>query len=124
VHQTARITKKRTIFQVDESHRSRCTAYKYKIDFERFLDYMKTCDKKGLLDLGKETIQELVITILGILVTIMKFVVMNRPLLEHREDRSFHSLVSCLQALAYVFQAISNFLPLSQNSLPSLRQLT
>lgn len=61
VHQTARITKKRTIFQVDEGHRSRCTAYKYKIDFEHFLNYIKICDQEGLLDLGKEAIQEVVI---------------------------------------------------------------
>lgn len=61
MHQTARITKKRTIFQVDEDHRSRCTPYKYKIDFEHFLNYIRICDQEGLLDLGKEAIQELVI---------------------------------------------------------------
>lgn len=37
------------------------TAYKYKIDFEHFLNYIKICDQEGLLDLGKEAIQEVVI---------------------------------------------------------------
>jgi integrase len=51
----------RSIFQVDEGHRSPQTAYKYKIDFERFLDFVKIPDRQVLLDLGKEAIQELVI---------------------------------------------------------------
>jgi hypothetical protein len=37
------------------------TASKYRIDFERFLGYIKIHDLDVLLDLGKEAIQELVI---------------------------------------------------------------
>ena len=54
-------TQRRLIFQVDEGHRSPHTAYKYRIDFERFLDYVRIHDRDVLLDLGKEAIQELVI---------------------------------------------------------------
>jgi integrase len=49
------------IFQVDEGHRSPQTAYKYRLDFRRFLDDIKIYDLQVLLDLGKEAIQELVI---------------------------------------------------------------
>lgn len=51
----------RRIFQVDEGHRSKQTAAKYKIDFRHFLDYIRIHDIDVLLDLGKEAIQELVI---------------------------------------------------------------
>jgi integrase len=49
------------IFQVDEGHHSPNTAYKYRIDIGRFLEYIKIHDLEVLLDLGKEAIQELVI---------------------------------------------------------------
>ena len=53
--------KRRLIFQIDEGHRSRYTANKYRVDFRHFLDYIKIHDLEVLLDLGKEAIQELVI---------------------------------------------------------------
>jgi hypothetical protein len=53
--------RQRIIFQVNEGHRSLHTAYKYRIDFERFLDYIRIHDLDVLLDLGKEAVQELVI---------------------------------------------------------------
>ena len=57
---TSKIGRTRRRFQVDEGHRSLHTAYKYRIDFERFLDYVRIHDLDVLLDLGKEAIQELV----------------------------------------------------------------
>jgi hypothetical protein len=53
--------KERRIFQVDEGHRSRKTAIKYRLDFNLFLNFVKIYDLDVLLDLGKEAIQELVI---------------------------------------------------------------
>lgn len=51
----------RSIYQVDEGHRSKKTAEKYRTNFNLFLDYIKIHDLDVLLDLGKEAIQELVI---------------------------------------------------------------
>lgn len=51
----------RIIFQVDEGHRSKYTAEKYRVNFKHFLNYIKIHDLDVFLDLGKETIQELVI---------------------------------------------------------------
>ena len=51
---------KRLIFQVDQGHRSRQTAYKYKMHFQRFLDYIRIQDLDVFLDLGRDAIQVLV----------------------------------------------------------------
>lgn len=53
--------RQRLIFQVDEGHRSKYTANKYRVDFRHFLDFVRIHDLDVLLDLGKEAIQELVI---------------------------------------------------------------
>lgn len=51
----------RRIFQVDEGHRSRQTASKYRTNFNHFLNYIRIHDLDVFLDLGKEAVQELVI---------------------------------------------------------------
>jgi integrase len=51
----------RRIFQVDEGHRSKQTATKYKTNFNHFLTFIRIHDLDVFLDLGKEAIQELVI---------------------------------------------------------------
>jgi integrase len=50
----------RLIYPVHEGHRSHQTAAKYKMNFERFLNYIRIHDLDVLLDLGREAIQELV----------------------------------------------------------------
>lgn len=50
----------RIIFQVDQGHRSRQTAYKYEIHFQRFLNYIRIQDLDVYLDLGRDAIRVLV----------------------------------------------------------------
>jgi hypothetical protein len=71
-------TKTRRIFQVDEGHKSKQTAIKYRNNFDHFLNFIKIHDLDVLLDLGKETIQELVI----------KYVLSMRDNVEKRYSRS------------------------------------
>jgi hypothetical protein len=52
--------RRRLIFLVTEGPMSPQTASKYRVNFNRFLDYIKIHDLDVLLDLGKEAIQELV----------------------------------------------------------------
>lgn len=54
------VKRQRLIFLVTEGPMSPQTASKYRINFNRFLDYIKIHDLDVLLDLGKESIQELV----------------------------------------------------------------
>ena len=56
-----RRNKQRLIFQVDEGHRSKQTAIKYRNNFDHFLNFIRIHDLDVFLDLGKEAIQELVI---------------------------------------------------------------
>ena len=51
----------RRIFEVDEGHRSKQTAIKYRNNFDHFLNFVRIRDLDVFLDLGKEAIQELVI---------------------------------------------------------------
>jgi integrase len=71
-------TKTRRIFQVDEGHKSKQTAIKYRNNFDHFLNFIKIHDLDVLLDLGKEAIQELVI----------KYVLSMRDNVEKRYSRS------------------------------------
>jgi len=59
--ETDRRQSQRIIFQVDEGHKSPYTEYKYRVDFNHFLNFIRIHDLDVLLDLGKEAIQELVI---------------------------------------------------------------
>ena len=52
--------RQRLIYPVHEGHRSQQTEAKYKMNFERFLNYIGIHDLDVLLDLGMEAIQELV----------------------------------------------------------------
>lgn len=54
------VKRRRLIFLVTEGHWSPRTASKYRINFNRILDYIKIHDLDVFLDLGKEAIQELV----------------------------------------------------------------
>jgi integrase len=71
-------TKTRRIFQVDEGHKSKQTAIKYRNNFDHFLNYIRIHDLEVLLNLGKEAIQELVI----------KYVLSMRDNVEKRYSRS------------------------------------
>ena len=53
--------KHRLIFQVDQGHKSKQTAIKYRNNFDHFLNFIRIHDLDVFLDLGKEAIQELVI---------------------------------------------------------------
>lgn len=68
----------RRIFEVDEGHRSKQTADKYRINFNHFLNFIRIHDLDVFLDLGKEAIQELVI----------KYVLSMRDSAEKRYSRS------------------------------------
>ena len=46
--------RRRLIFLVTEGHRSPQTASKYRVNFNRFLDYIQIHDLEVFLDLGKE----------------------------------------------------------------------
>ncbi|MPZ08509.1 MAG: hypothetical protein GEU26_19220, partial [Nitrososphaeraceae archaeon] len=72
------IEKQRRIYQVDEGHKSRQTAAKYRINFNHFLNFIRIHDLDVFLDLGKEAIQELVI----------KYVLSMRDNSEKRYSRS------------------------------------
>lgn len=54
-------TTSRRIFQVDEGHRSRQTATRYRTNLNHFLNHIRIHNLEFFLDLGKEAIQELVI---------------------------------------------------------------
>lgn len=51
---------RRVIYHVHEGHRSSQTAYKYTVNFRRFLDSVGIHDLEVLLDQGKEVLQEMV----------------------------------------------------------------
>ena len=70
--------KQRLIFQVDEGHKSKQTAIKYRNNFNHFLNFVRIHDLDVLLDLGKEAIQDLVI----------KYVLSMRDDAEKRYSRS------------------------------------
>lgn len=53
--------KQRLIIQVDQGHKSKQTAIKYRNNFDHFLNFIRIHDLDVFLDLGKEAIQELVI---------------------------------------------------------------
>jgi hypothetical protein len=72
---------RRVIFQIDEGHRSPQTAAKYKIHFKQFLGFIKIYDLEILLDLGKEAIQELVISY-----TTIAYVLALENIKKRRED--------------------------------------
>jgi integrase len=58
------LPRQRLIFQVDEGHRSKQTAEKYRTNFKYFLNYLPPTlrrDLQVLLDIGKEGLQEWVI---------------------------------------------------------------
>jgi integrase len=59
--ESERLRRQRIIFQVDEGHNSKETAYKYRNNFRLLRNYFKIHDLDVLLDLGKGAIQELVI---------------------------------------------------------------
>lgn len=60
IEQKQKQKRQRLIYPVHEGHRSQQTAAKYKMNFERFLNYIRIHDLDVLLDLGREAIQELV----------------------------------------------------------------
>lgn len=70
--------KHRLIFQVDQGHKSKQTAIKYRNNFDHFLNFIRIHDLDVFLDLGKEAIQELVI----------KYILSMRDDVEKRYSRS------------------------------------
>jgi integrase len=85
-------TKTRRIFPVDEGHKSKQTAIKYRNNFDHFLNYIRIHDPDVLLDLGKEAIQELVI----------KYVLSMRDNVEKRYSRS--TVNTNVSAILYFFE--------------------
>lgn len=61
VPDSGEIGQTRSIFQVDEGHRSQYTAEKYRVDFKHFLNFVGIHDLQVLLDQGKEVLQAMVI---------------------------------------------------------------
>ena len=70
--------KHRLIFQVDQGHKSKQTAIKYRNNFDHFLNFIRIHDLDVFLDLGNEAIQELVI----------KYILSMRDDVEKRYSRS------------------------------------
>lgn len=105
--------KHRLIFQVDQGHKSKQTAIKYRNNFDHFLNFIRIHDLDVFLDLGKEAIQELVI----------KYILSMRDDVEKRYSRS--TVYTNVAAILYFLE--SNDIELNKRKLrryyPSTNQL-
>ncbi|MGH9976215.1 MAG: tyrosine-type recombinase/integrase [Nitrososphaeraceae archaeon] len=95
--------KQRLIFQVDEGHKSKQTAIKYRNNFDHFLNFIRIRELDVLLELGKEAIQELVI----------KYGLSIRDDVEKRYSRS--TVITNVAAILYFLE--SNDIELNKRKL-------